>query len=89
MRGECLNMHVFKSVAEAQVVLAAYRRQYKEERPHSSLGYRTLQEFAALASTNQAGQFKDEMGQGDSIAIPLPHTPIPATNGNGEFRMLR
>jgi putative transposase len=41
VRDECLNMHVFHSVAEARVMLAAYRRQHNEERPHSSLGYRT------------------------------------------------
>jgi putative transposase len=45
VRDECLNMHVFHSVAEARVMLAAYRRQYNEERPHSSLGYRTPAEF--------------------------------------------
>jgi putative transposase len=45
VRDECLNMHVFQSVAEARVVLAAYRRQYNEERPHSSLGYHTPAEF--------------------------------------------
>jgi hypothetical protein len=38
-------MHVFQSVAEARVVLAVYRRHYNEERPHSSLGYRTPAEF--------------------------------------------
>ncbi len=45
VRDECLNMHVFHSVAEARIVLAAYRRQYNEERPHSRLGYRTPTEF--------------------------------------------
>jgi putative transposase len=45
VRDECLNMHSFQSVAEARVVLAAYRRQYNEERPHSSLGYLTPAEF--------------------------------------------
>jgi putative transposase len=45
VRDECLNMHVFQSVAEAQVMLAAYRWQYNEERPHSSLGYQTPAEF--------------------------------------------
>jgi putative transposase len=28
VRDECLNLHVFQSVAEARVVLAAYRPQY-------------------------------------------------------------
>jgi putative transposase len=45
VRDECLNMHVFQSVTEARVMLEAYRRQYNEERPHSSLGYRTPAEF--------------------------------------------
>jgi putative transposase len=45
VRDECLNMHVFHSVAEARIVLATYRQQYNEERPHSRLGYRTPTEF--------------------------------------------
>jgi putative transposase len=45
VRDECLNMHAFRSVVEARAILAAYRRQYNEERPHSSLGYRTPMEF--------------------------------------------
>lgn len=45
VRDECLNMHAFASVAEARVILAAFRHQYNEERPHSSLGYRTPAEF--------------------------------------------
>jgi putative transposase len=45
VRDECLNMYIFHAVAEARIVLAAYRRQYNEERPHSSLGYRTPTEF--------------------------------------------
>lgn len=45
VRDECLNMHAFRSVPEARVVLAAYRQQYNAERPHSSLGYRTPAEF--------------------------------------------
>ncbi len=45
VRDECLNMHAFASVAEARVILAPFRQQYNEERPHSSLGYRTPAEF--------------------------------------------
>jgi putative transposase len=45
VRDECLNMHAFHSVAETRVMLATYRRQYHEERPHSSSGYRTPVEF--------------------------------------------
>ncbi len=41
LRDECLNRQVFLSVAEAQAVVEAYRREYNEVRPHSRLGYRT------------------------------------------------
>jgi putative transposase len=45
VRDECLNLYVFTSLAEARIQLEGYRRQYNEERPHSSLGYRTPAEF--------------------------------------------
>jgi putative transposase len=45
VRDECLKMPSFHSVAEARVVLSVYRRQYNEERPHSTLGDRTPAEF--------------------------------------------
>jgi putative transposase len=54
VRDECLNMYAFASVAEARVILAAYRQQYNEERPHSSLGYRTPAEFKRDWSNNQS-----------------------------------
>jgi len=48
LRDECLNVESFNTVAEARVVIASWRRYYNEERPHSSLGYRTPREFYAL-----------------------------------------
>ena len=45
-RDECLNMEVFASGAEAQMIVAAWRKDYNEHRPHSSLGYQTPAEFA-------------------------------------------
>jgi len=46
-RDECLNMHVFHDGRHAQEVVEAWRREYNEERPHSSLNYMTPAEFAA------------------------------------------
>jgi transposase InsO family protein len=37
-RDECLNEHWFTSVAHAQVVIEAWRREYNEERPKKALG---------------------------------------------------
>jgi putative transposase len=45
LRDECLQMQLFQGVAEARIVLETYRRHYNDERPHSSLGYRTPAEF--------------------------------------------
>jgi transposase InsO family protein len=46
LRDECLNEEVFYNQRYAQVVVESWRRQYNEERPHSSLGYRTPAEVA-------------------------------------------
>lgn len=47
LRDECLNMHVFSSLAEACVRLSAFRHHYNHERPHSQLGYLTPLAFKA------------------------------------------
>ena len=45
-REECLTPEIFFSIPETCVVVEEYRRFYNEERPHSSLGYKTPNEFA-------------------------------------------
>jgi len=47
LRDECLNEHVFASLAEARAIIEAWRLDYNGSRPHSSLGYATPNEFAA------------------------------------------
>ena len=44
-RDECLNEHWFLSMRHAREVIAAWRLEYNEERPHSALGYQTPKEF--------------------------------------------
>ena len=39
LRDECLNASWFGSLFEARVKIAAWKEEYNEERPHSSLGY--------------------------------------------------
>ncbi|MGI8967029.1 MAG: integrase core domain-containing protein, partial [Limisphaerales bacterium] len=46
LRDECLNREIFGSLREARVILEQWQKHYNEERPHSSLGYRTPAEFA-------------------------------------------
>jgi putative transposase len=47
LRDECLNEHVFSSLAEARRIIEAWRIDYNIARPHSSLRYQTPEEFAA------------------------------------------
>ena len=47
LRDECLNANWFMTLNEAREKVEAWRLEYNEQRPHSSLGYRTPLEFAA------------------------------------------
>jgi len=49
LREECLNARWFVTLADARRKIEAWRRDYNEERPHSSLGYLAPQQFAQLA----------------------------------------
>jgi putative transposase len=48
LRDECLNEHVFLTLAEARETIEAWRFDYNHCRPHSSLGALTPTEFAVL-----------------------------------------
>ena len=50
LRDECLNAHWFLSLADAKAKIEAWRRQYNESRPHTSLGWLTPQQFALAAA---------------------------------------
>jgi putative transposase len=50
LRDECLNEHVFLSLAEVRTTIEAWRDDYNHRRPHSSLGALTPVEFAQLAA---------------------------------------
>ena len=47
LRDELLNAESFANLREAQALAARWKKEYNEERPHSSLGYLTPSEFAA------------------------------------------
>ena len=56
LREECLNANWFLSLADARRKIAAWQRDYNEERPHSSLGYVPPQVFAATQAISGAVQ---------------------------------
>jgi len=50
-----LNVSWFQNLFDARRKITALRKEYNEERPHSSLGYRTPQEFATAMKAAEAG----------------------------------
>ncbi len=55
MRDELLNLHWWRTVAEARDAIDAYRHDYNHARPHSGLGYRTPLEFARELEHHDSG----------------------------------
>jgi putative transposase len=55
LRDECLNANVFLNLADARNKIEQWRREYNAERPHSSLAYRTPEEFDQVCSGLTSG----------------------------------
>jgi putative transposase len=53
LRDECLNEHVFRGPPAARSILAAWRADYNANRPHTSLGGLTPNEFATRSRKGQ------------------------------------
>ena len=79
LRDECLNEHLFDTLAEARQIIEAWRLDYNHARPHSSLGTLTPSEFAELQ-----GDGPPEQAQG-SAARPLAPPPHLGQNINPEL----
>ena len=87
LRDECLTVSWFQNLFEARRKIAAWRTEYNEERPHSSLGYKTPKAFAAAQA---AGFYTAERGARDSNAVPCPsRSPIPAQTREGAVESCR
>ena len=81
LRDECLTVSWFQNLFDARRKIAVWRVEYNEERPHSSLGYRTPKEFAAAQA---AAFYTAEREARDSNAVPCPsRSPIPAQIRDG------
>mgnify|MGYP003343869484 FL=1 len=79
LREECLNASWFRNLFDARRQIERWREHYNHVRPHSALQFRTPNEFALAQAS--AKSLSAEVGQGDSNAIPSPHTPRPAETG--------
>lgn len=55
LRDECLNVSWFRSLFNARTKIAVWRKDYSNNRRHSSLNYLTPEAFAALAASPSKG----------------------------------
>lgn len=75
LRDELLNETLFRSLPDARAKLDAWRRDYNEVRPHSSLGYLTPREYARALS--------GEAGRGAAQLGGCAPRPLATQNGGG------
>src|ERR1700691_3008042 len=91
LREECLNLSWFQNLFDARRKIAAWRTEYNEERPHSSLGYKTPKEFAAAQAADfYTAERKERGGETDTQPPRSPaRSPIPAQTGEGPAESCR
>lgn len=58
LRDECLNGNWFDTLKKAKEEIEKWRIDYNENRPHSSLGYKTPNEFAGQQTEKEMGLSK-------------------------------
>ena len=85
LRDECLNANWFRNLYDAQHKIEQWRLEYNTERPHSSLAYRTPEEYAKTCSELTSGIGRHPTGPpvgiGDRtavLAVKGSLTPRPA-----------
>lgn len=55
-REECLNQNWFQNIAEASIIVEQWRKDYNNDRPHSSLGYLTPKEYLRRKKEEKIGK---------------------------------
>ena len=74
LRDECLNASWFGNLWDARRKIAAWKKEYNEERPHSALGYRTPAAFAAgLLRAESCGKDAALGNPAQDAGFPLSH----------------
>lgn len=81
LRDELLNGEIFYSLAEARILIEAWRRHYNTVRPHSTLGSRPPAPEAVPSSNNPSGPLGEgwspplERSTGSTTTSSLPPSP--------------
>ncbi len=86
LRDECLNASWFRTLNDVRSTLALWREDYNCERPHSSLDYRTPQEFRqalGCADVGSASRFPypHSLGGYETISQPNLNRESPVMTG--------
>ncbi len=82
LRDELLNETLFPSLHHARVTLAAWRKDYNTERPHSRLGWQTPAEFAKTFTPQRGLTLRNPQS-----SAPAPFAQ-PAQTGKTQTRSL-
>ncbi len=80
LRDECLNASWFGNLFEARIKIAAWKEEYNDERPHSSLGYLAPREFArrVAALRSPTAPCAPQLGERNEVEVM----------SSGEFRVV-
>ena len=85
VREECLNLHWFIDLADARRTIAAWMREYNEDRVHGSLGKRTPLQFATQW---RSAMETAENAESAFTAVPTaPTTTEEVSNANNPARV--
>lgn len=71
LRDECLRVSWFYNLWDARCKIGRWREEYNQQRPHSSLGYRTPAEFAKISAGEGCGKDANRKTQTPSFPICL------------------
>jgi putative transposase len=88
LREECLNVSWFQNLFDAKRKIAAWRTECNEERPHSSLGYLTPNEYAARETTSYGKDACQKRASSENAEERVSHFPTaPAAATGNEVQL--
>jgi putative transposase len=82
LREECLNVSWFQNLFDARRKIGEWRMEYNEERPHSSLGYLTPNEYAARTASYGKDGDEAALENAKSRVSHFPTAPAAAAGVN-------
>ena len=77
LREECLRVSWFYNLWDARMKVGHWRQEYNQERPHSSLGYRTPAEFAKDCGGQGYGKEANRKSETPAFPMGLEIPPTP------------